>query len=84
MADTPDTTGFVTTELFDYNELINTNFMHAATVTVNSPNPWPPGNPNTHSETWTAKGDFQFITWNYYRNTQNSIGMPAHGTDYSN
>lgn len=74
---TPDTSEFVTTELFDYNELINVYFTSNPGVSVARP-PYSPWNaPNVHSETWNANGAFAFISWNYNGRPVNSIGMPG-------
>lgn len=81
--DTVDTSGFVTTEMFDYNELLNVNFTGNPAVSINRPNPWYPGMANVHSETWNANSDFAFISWNYDQNPRNSIGMPGNRTDAS-
>ena len=81
VTDTPDVSGFVTTEIFDYNELVNANYA-SARVNVQRPNP-NYGQESYHSETWTATSDFAFISWNYNWRPQNSIGMPGNLHDAS-
>ena len=71
--DTPSVTGFVKTELFDYNELINT---YGASVNVTYGNIYGAG-VRSHSDNWQSNSDFNFISWNYNGNPSNSIGMPG-------
>ena len=68
---TPSTTGFVKTELFDYNELINT---YGTTIRVDVGYP---GGSIAHTDNWQSNSDFNFISWNYNGNPSNSIGMPG-------
>ena len=76
--DTPSTLGFVTTEVFDYNELINVSKLNVSVNVGNLPYNQGWG----HTDTWSVpngSGDkyFNFISWNYNGNPSNSIGMPG-------
>lgn len=61
-----NTSNFVTTEVFDYNELINT--YHGATLSSNTIYS------NSHSETWKDNGGTSFLFMNWYNENLHGYG----------